>query len=243
MFAESAPIVIVLCLAAVVQSSTGFGFGLTSLALLTPIIGIRDAAIVTVLASLALAWFLLYKHRRHVRWRESRMLVAMVIVGVPLGVLFLVKGDVRLLKAVMGVILVASALQRLRPKTADKRWPAFLAIPCGLLSGAMNGAFGTGGPPVIGFLATQGYEHLSYVATLQLVFGVGGLIRLPELLRHAVLPPPMLLKAAIGVGATIVGALIGSLVVHRINEERMTKIVTALLLLLGVYYTISGFWG
>ena len=241
--AELIPIVIVLCLAAVVQSVTGFGFGLTSLALLTPIIGIKDAAVVTVLSALVLAWFLLCKHRRHVKWRESRMLVAMVIVGAPLGVWFLVEGDIRLLKTVMGVILTASALQRLLPRAAEKRWPAFLAIPCGLLSGAMNGAFGTGGPPVIGFLSTQGYDHLSYVATLQLVFGVGGLIRVEELLRHSVLPPPMLIKAGIGVGATIVGALIGSLVVHRINEERMTKVVTVLLLLLGVHYTISGVWG
>jgi uncharacterized membrane protein YfcA len=240
MVAEVIAIISVMGLAAFIQSIIGFGFGLLCLALLTPFIGLRGAAVVGVLPTVALCSFLFHRHRRHVRWKEAKLLAATAIVGVPFGVMFLVHADLGLLQVIMGALLVAGAAQRLIPQMSGNPWPLLVAPPCGLLSGALNGAFGTGGPPLIAFLSTQRYDHLGYMATLQCLFAIGSVIRLEELLRQGVLTAPLAARSAVGVLAAVLGALVGSRFLKSINEEVMTRIVTACLLVLGVYYVVLG---
>ena len=236
MYLDITAIMLIMGLAAFIQSSIGFGFGLVVLALLSPVLGLREASITSVLAVLPLTVFLAYRHRVHVKWKASWLLCLMIVVGAPFGVKFLKDADLRILRTVMGAILVVSAVQRLLPKTADRPWPRILEVPCGLLSGALNGAFGTGGPPLLAYLSTKGYNRFSYVATLQILFAIGAIIRVEELVRQELFTGAILFGGMFGVVATLCGAIVGTKLLNRINEKLMGRLVTGGLLLLGLYY-------
>ena len=90
-----------------------------------------------------------------------------VVVSAPFGVLFLARAEPTILNLVLGAILIVSALQGMIPKLGKKRrHPVYVGVPCVLLSGALTGAFGTGAPPLVAFVSTQGYDRLRYAATV-----------------------------------------------------------------------------
>jgi len=233
-------IVLASALGSFIQGVVGFGVGLVLLALLTPVIGVKEAAVVGVLPVTVLVSVLAWKYRRSVAWRETVVLGAMLVVGAPLGVKFLVKADVGLIRTLMGLILLAGAGQRLLPGAAERRWHSALAFPFGLFAGALNGAFGTGGPPLISFLSARRLDHLTYVATLQFLFVIGVLVRLEELIRQGLMTSKMVLGGSLGVVGAVVGALAGVAAMNRINDKAMAKVVTVALLALGLYYLLSG---
>jgi len=233
-------IVLASALGAFIQGVVGFGVGLVLLALLTPVLGVKEAAVVGVLPVAVLIAVLAWKYRRSVKWDETVVLGAMLIVGAPLGVKFLVKADVGLVRAIMGLVLLASAVQRLLPGAEERSWPRVLAVPLGLFAGALNGAFGTGGPPLIAYLSARRLDHLTYVATLQFLFVIGVIVRLEELIRQGLMTEKMVLGGSLGAVGALIGAFAGVAAMNRINEKAMAKLVTAALLALGLYYLLSG---
>jgi hypothetical protein len=224
-------------LAAFVQGATGFGFGLVAMALLANLLDVKAAVVVLALASFSLCTMLFLRLRSHVAWRDAVPMAVSVVVGVPLGVAFLVHADPRLLRLVLGVVLIVSALYAVLPQLAERRWhPIFAGIPCGMLSGAMGGALGASGPPVIAFFSTQGYGRFRYSGTLQFVFSIMALVRLVEFVRRGLLSEDLLLQSCLGVVCVFVGALLGLRVLHRFSETTFKRVVTVCLILLGLRY-------
>lgn len=226
-------------LAAIVQGATGFGYGLVAMAILASLLDIKAAVVVLSVASFSLCTMLFLRLRSHVAWRDATPIAISVVAGVPLGVAFLVHADSELLELILGVLLIASALHSLVPQLAERKWhPILLGVPCGLLSGAMGGALGASGPPVIAFFSTQGYGRFRYSGTLQFVFGSMSLVRLIEFLRRGLLTQELLLQSCLGVVFVMAGALIGLRLLHKFSDRTFKRVVTVCLILLGLRYLI-----
>ena len=228
---------LVMGLAAAVQGATGFGFGLVAIALLGNLLSIKTASAVLALASLSMNAMIFWRLRSHFRWEGMAPVLFGVVVGAPLGVLFLARAEARILAPVLGGVLVASAVYGLVPKLAVKPWhPLFLGLPLGVLSGALSGAFGTGGPPLVAFLASRNLPRLRYSASLQVALGASGVIRIAELLRRGLLTKELALQSASGVVFTLAGAWVGLRVLHGMSDRVARRTVSALLLILGLRY-------
>jgi hypothetical protein len=226
-------------LAAVVQGATGFGYGLVAMAVLASLLHIKAAVVILAPASFCLCTMLFLRLRSHVAWRDATPIAISVVMGVPLGAAFLVHADPALLQAVLGVLLIVSALYATLPRLAERAWHrVFLGVPCGLLSGAMGGALGASGPPVIAFVSTQGYGRFRYTGTLQFVFGVMALARLVEFARRGLFTQDLLLQSGLGVVCVLAGALVGVRVLQRFSDRTFRGIVTVCLVLLGLRYLI-----
>ncbi len=227
-------------LAGILQGATGFGFGLTALALLALTGDIKQVAIMLVLANLSLNLFIFGQLREHFAWDRLRPFVAGAILGVPLGVLGLVWLDVALLKHLLGLVLVAAAGQALLPVAWRKPWPQYLAgLPLGLFSGLLSGAFGTGGPPTVAYVASQGFSRLRYAAGVQVVLGISGLTRLGCLLAGGLLTAPLAFQSACAALGAVGGAWLGLGILKRLSDRWARIGVAGLLTLLGLRALLS----
>jgi uncharacterized membrane protein YfcA len=231
-------VIFAICLlSGALQAAVGFGFGLVAVALLSLVFEIKEAAVLLVLAGLSLNLYVLYRLRAHFRFERMLPFLVAAVVGVPVGVIFLVHADVVLLKQVLGGLLLLSCLQRAIPHLSGHRWdPVAIGVPCGLFSGALAGAFGTGGPPAVAYVASQNFDKFRWVATMQAVFGITALIRLFTLGAGGMLSMRLVGLSACGALGAVLGARWGLLLLKRISPPRLKWAVTILLLLLGVHF-------
>jgi len=224
-------------LAGFVQSTIGFGFGIVTMGLVGWLVGVRETAVLSAGAALSLNLFVLWRLRAHFRWERTVPIFATVLVGAPFGVLFLAHAEPRLLHLLLGLLLVASAVQSRIERLAAWRWhPVWLGGPCGLLSGALSGAFGTGGPPLVVFVSSQRYDRLRYVATVQLLLAASNVVRCEELLRRGLLSWSLLPGSGLGVIGALAGALLGLRLLRRLPDRVLRIVVALFLLLMGIRY-------
>ncbi|MDD2478270.1 MAG: sulfite exporter TauE/SafE family protein [Victivallaceae bacterium] len=172
-------IMFIIILAGIIQGTSGFGFGLVALGLISLLINIKDASIMLAVAGFSINLILLWRLRKY--YKTDRMLPVIVsaAIGAPFGVMFLLDCNVEIIRKLLGIILFITLLQRINPCLSGKRWdPFWLGIPAGFLGGALSGAFGTGGPPVVAYTASQDFEKHRYVACVQAVLGIGAISRI-----------------------------------------------------------------
>jgi hypothetical protein len=133
--------------AALLQTTSGFGFALMAMPLVALVIGVKAAAPLVALVGLTLYAVNLVRYRRGFDRRVALPLAVAMALGVPLGVWSLGNLDEQIVKSVLAVVLIAYALYGVwKPRTAPLR-SSLWAYPAGFLAGVLGGAFNTPGPP------------------------------------------------------------------------------------------------
>ncbi len=230
---------LVLGLAGVVQGATGFGFGLTAIAILGTFYDVKEASIVTTLGALTLNIVVVWKLHRQIVFRGIWPLMLCSVVAIPFGVVFLRDSDPRLFRVLVGVVLVAGAVRGFMHHEHSRSWhPYWVGAPVGALSGLLSGAFGTGGPPVVAYVASQNLGRFRYAATVQLILMVNCIVRTAELTRQGLLTPRLFALSGVGAAFVVVGALLGLRILAWFSDERLRRVVSAMLLLLALQF----FW-
>ena len=228
---------LVLGLAGVVQGATGFGFGLTAIAIMGTFYDVKEATIVTTFGALILNIVVLWKLHRQIAFKGIWPLMVCSVVAIPFGVVFLKDSDPTVFKVLVGVVLVVAAVRGFLHRKDSKPWhPYWVGAPMGVLSGLLSGAFGTGGPPVVAYVASQGYNRFRYAATIQLILMVNCIVRMAELTRQGLFTQKLVLLSAVGAGCVIVGALIGLRILKWFSDERLRRVVSVMLLLLALQF-------
>ncbi len=227
-----------------VQGAAGFGYGLVAMAMLGLWCAVPTAAAYTVLGALTVNTVMLWRLRGHLEVREHLPVLAAIVLGAPLGVFLLARAAAGTLYLLLGVVLIGSTLHMavlaLRSRThAPAGWhPLYAGVPCGLLSGALSGAFGTGGPPLVAYVNSQRYDRLRYAVTVQFLLAVSGVVRFPEMIRREILTLEMLPVALLAALASAIGARLGLALLPRIPERMFRPAVMVALFGLGIRYTV-----
>jgi uncharacterized membrane protein YfcA len=227
-------LVAIVFLAALLQTTSGFGFALLAMPLVSLVIGVKAAAPLVAVVGFTLYAINLLRYRRGFDLRTAAPLAAAAALGVPVGVWALASLDERLVKAVLGVVLIAyAAYALLKPQTrplASNLW----AYPAGFLAGCLGGAFNTPGPPVIVYGNLKLWPRELFRSTLQALFLVSSSLAIAA---HAVagnltraLAETYLLLAP----ALLLGVWAGARVDRRLSGERFRLLVIALILATGV---------
>ncbi len=229
-------------LGGVVQGATGIGFGLLVMSILPFVMEVTTAVpVVAILGLLACATVLL-------RWRNSLQLSEVlpvllgVVVGTPLGVLFLTSADDRWVRGALGVVLIAYASLALGRERDARRADAAPTVPvsrgwgppAGLLGGILGGAFNTGGPPVILYATARHWTPGAFRANLQLGFVTNTSIQLALLARQGLLDARVLRLDAVAIPAMFLGLYVGHRVGGRMDGPRFRRVILMILAAFGV---------
>ncbi|MBN1865232.1 MAG: sulfite exporter TauE/SafE family protein [Victivallales bacterium] len=222
-----------------VQGSAGFGIGLVSIAILSLFMPVREAAIANVLAALCVNLFMVFRLRSYFSLARIGPVVPAIIAGVPIGVFVLANAKPAILTCLLGGTLMVSGIQALLGDRMRLRvpWhPIYIGIPCGLFSGALSGAYGTGGPPIVAYVLSQRFERRHYAVAVQLLLAIAGTIRIIEIARNGMFHGQSAATLSAAALSAVAGSSIGILLLHRLSDQTFRRAIAWFLILVAAWY-------
>lgn len=240
------PVLIAVTFAAsLIQGSVGFGFGLIAVAALSLFMELKITTPLLALLNLPVILYLSWRLRKSVVWEGLTPIITAMLVGIPFGIFVLVKADENLLLRVLGVVLIASAIRSAKPNGASGEgpapkprtpWDTLVGLVVGSATGALAGAFNTGGPPLIAYVYCRPGTKEQRTATLQAVFAISVISRIIVMAA----PPAslydrsVLLAALACIPGAVLGAVLGVAVFKRVPQRALEIVVTLFLLGIGL---------
>lgn len=225
-------------LAAVVQSTAGFGFSLMLVPLLSLVIGPKETVVLSNLLSALLEAVLLIRVRQSVEWRLGGTLFAGAVVGMPLGLLvlvFLSADALQLVIAVTVIVFTVLLMRGLRLHAAGIAGDA----SAGIVSGILNTSTSMSGPPVVLYLQGRGIARGPFRATLFAYFSAISAIAVCLLAATGHFTQDVAFAAVVAIPSLFVGGVIGNRLHERVPEERFRYLVYAILIASGISAIVS----
>jgi uncharacterized protein len=163
--------VVVFC-ASFVTGTTGFGFALISVPLLSAVKGPKFAVPFALLCGNIINGLLLLRFRGHIELKRVVPLLLGALPGIPAGVyIFRSMGD-EIIKPFLGGVVVAFAVWDLWSKKKERGQvlAPFWAYLTGFSSGLLSAAAAMSGPPILVYLSRSRWDKNLTRATLQSFF-------------------------------------------------------------------------
>jgi uncharacterized protein len=222
-------------LAGFVQGLSGFGFGLTAMALWAWTLEPRLAASLSLFGALIGQLLAAFTVRRGWDWRALLPFVAGGLAGLPLGLYLLPRLDVPLFKATLGLMLVivcplmffAARLPRVRGGAAGDA----LAGAAGGVMGGLGGF--TGVVPTL-WCTVRGFERDRQRAIIQNFNLSMQVVAFASYVATGILEARMLPLLAVVAPAVLLPVLLGTRVYLGISDLTFRKVVLGLLTASGI---------
>ena len=207
-------------------------------------IPLREAAPLALLFSMTVASVVIAQDWRKIQMSSARWLLLATVPGVPVGMLILTRGHPAVVKATLGLLILAFALWGLSARKAPEiRGARGWVIGCGFLAGVLGGAYAMSGPPLVVYGVMRRWTAQQFRATLQAYFLPGGLmvavgywvsrLWVAEVLRLYLISLPVLVPAVV----------LGTYINRRLHGDVFLKIVYVGLGIIGAVLVARGLWG
>lgn len=220
--------VVVVLLAATVQSTTGFGFSLLAVPLLSLAIPTELAVVVAAtLGTLTSSAQAIGERAHGDRPTILRMLVG-AAVGAPFGLLVLTVASNRQLKFGLAAVIFAFLIINLRGITI-RRGSRAVDLVAGVVSGVLNTSLSTNGPPLVMALHARHLAPRVFRGTISAVFAGTGVITLGLFLASGRFTTDARELLMVAVPTMVIGYVIGSRIRPHIDPPRFRQAVMALL--------------
>lgn len=138
-----------------------------ALPLLAFIIDVKVATPLMTLLSCTIAVSIVAKHWREIQMRNAWRLIVSACVGIPVGIVFLVQVDVRLVKMILAVTVILFTFINLITIKTVRQIHINYALLFGFISGMSGGAYNMSGPPVVLYGSLAHWSPNVFRATIQ----------------------------------------------------------------------------
>lgn len=230
-------------LAYFVKSITGFGNTLVMGSLFSFVVPNRVTTPVDLIFSIPTNMYIAWRERKNISLKVVIPLSLMLLVGIIPGIFFLRVGNDRILKSILGIVVVGMALEMLTRKPTKnetkKNSPIFLII-IGILSGVLAGLYGIGAL-LVAYISRTTNNKSEFRANICCVFLVDNVFRLFLYLFTGILNKEIFILTLILSPAVILGMIIGVKVDSKMKEENVKKSVIALLIISGTVLLFKSF--
>ncbi|MCZ6532779.1 MAG: sulfite exporter TauE/SafE family protein [SAR324 cluster bacterium] len=220
------------CAGGVIRGFSGFGAAMLVVPILSILYLPHQAVAIAMCLALVANIQLVPGALRSTEWRQAWPLSIGALVGIPLGALALLNIDPDLMRRAISAIVLAFALLLLSGWRWRGRQGLRAALLTGSMAGVINGAAGTGGPPVILYLLAGPRSAETSRANIISVylFLNGG--TLASLAVNGVVTPEVMWRALLLAPAWVLSLWIGIRMFHTASDRIYRRI--ALLTLVGV---------
>ncbi len=214
-------------IATLIRSAFGFGEALVAVPLLAFSIPLEVAAPLAVLVSITVAAIVVVQDWKHIHLRSSGWLVFSTLFGIPLGLLLLTSSHQRLVKAALGVIIMAFSIYSLAGSSPPelKRDSRGWLFACGLCAGILGGAYGMNGPPLVIYGAMRRWTAQHFRATLQGYFLPASIIGMGGYWLAGLWTPAVTHYYLLSLPVTLLGVFLGRVINHRLHGEAFLKYI------------------
>lgn len=233
---------IVVFFSSLVQSTSGFGFGIIFMAIMPLILPYKECNVLTLATVLCLQTYTVIKFRRHI---DIKMVVipsiAALIFG-SLGVHLMISMSSGLMNFILGIFLWALAFYLIviaqRVHLNKNPLTGFIA---GSLGGFMDGMFAIGGPPMVAYFDSVMTDPIEYQATLQLYFMITTVNVLINNIVCGSLTAKMLFPLSISIISCLIGTTIGMHFTEKVSMKLVRKLAYTVMLIAGAYHILKIF--
>lgn len=161
------PVLAVVFVATLVRSAFGFGEALVAVPLLALLIPVEVAVPLATLLSITVAGVVVAQDWREVQLGSAGWLVVSTVFGIPLGLWLLTGVAEPAVKAVLAVVIIAFSSYCLISRGPFHLQDDRLAWVFGFSAGALGGAYGMNGPPLVIYGSLRQWSPEQFRATLQ----------------------------------------------------------------------------
>lgn len=225
---------IAVCLAYMVKGLTGFANTLVLTAIMSFERSGRDITPMDLLLSFPANVWMMLQQRRSIQWKKALPVCAVLLAGCIPGTLLLKGVSPAALKVVFGVLLIGLGLERMmRPQGGNGKGSPVLQGAVALLSGITAGLFGVGAL-LAAYMSRTAKDPGEYRANLGFVFVAENVFRLVLYTVTGLITLPVLVEAVKLLPCMVVGFLGGSALSRRMNPERLSRVIMAMLMLSGL---------
>jgi uncharacterized membrane protein YfcA len=218
----------------VVFGMSGFGSTMISLPILAHFLPLAFLVPLMVLLDLTASLVIGGTGRRHVSVAEMKRILPLSIVGIFVGVAFLVKLPQEWLRVALGVFAIGVGLNSIVNPVLKRTISWGWCIPTGIFGGASSALFGAGGPIYAAYLSGRLRDKSEIRATVSSIISISALLRaivyaVTGLLLHV----GMFVAMAILAPFAWIGFRIGSRIHVGLSQANMRRALGAVLLCSG----------
>ena len=230
----------VVSLAATAQAVSGFGFALIGTPLVAVLAGPKEAVVGLTMIGVLLVAQLYVRGRGHVDRPTVGVVTVSAILGMPLGLLVLVRADDRVLTFVIAIAVIGFSLLLWR----GARLPAGRATDAaaGFTAGILSTSTGTSGPPIVIALSAKRLEAAVFRATISAIFLVQGSAALVAFAIGGRITRDAAAVALAGLPGVIVGSIVGERGFRRLDTPTFRRVVLGMLFLSGLVALFGALW-
>lgn len=218
------------------QAAAGFGFALLAVPLLSLVLPPQTAVVVVFLQSTTSSLLTAAHRSENVDRIEASRLSIGAVVAMPLGALILVTASADALRLGLGIVTCSAALYMLLPSTKRRQdlvvrpWATYTV---GAVSGVLNTALATNGPPLVVYLRARGLAVDAFRATISVVFIVSSVVGLVILVATGAVHGTAVHYFVLTVAPALVGWAAGAATAARLRHHHFVHMVDVLLLVSG----------
>lgn len=226
--------------AAFVRGYSGFGFSLLAVTALSLCLPPAEVVPSIFLMEIAASLHMLPGIWREVHWRAIGILLLGYTLTVPLGVWFLASVPPAPMKIALGVCVLIAVMLLMRGIVLKQMPSTAATLATGGASGLLNGAFGTGGPPVILFFFSSPAAANIGRASIVAYFLATDALGLIVMAYQGLVTRDSFLRFAIYLPALVMGIWLGAHSFKRSNQDTFRRWVLRLLALLALLTLAQG---
>jgi uncharacterized membrane protein YfcA len=232
----------VIFLATLIRSAFGFGEALIAVPLLALLMPAKVATPLAVLVSITVALVVVLQDWHKVHFDSAWRLVVSTLFGIPLGLRLLTDVPEPVVKAVLGVVIMAFSTYCLTSRSPPELHDDRLAWLFGFVAGVLGGAYGMNGPPLVVYGTLRRWSPEHFRATLQGYFLPASIVGMAgywwknlwvwEVNRYFLLSLPV----------ALVAIALGRVVGRRVSGRSFLIYVHLGLILIGITLLIQSLW-
>lgn len=228
-------VLIVIFAATLIRSALGFGEALVAVPLLALRLPVEVAAPLAVLVSITIAAIIIAQDWRHIHVRSTVWLVLPTFFGIPLGLWLLIHGNQELVKAILGLLLIAFSAyclwgqSRVELKSDNCVW----LVGCGFLAGVLGGAYGMNGPPLAIYGSMRRWSPQHFRATLQGYFLPASVVGMTGYWLYGLWVRDVTYYFLLSLPAILAAIILGRVMNRRLNGDAFLRYVYIGLIAIG----------
>lgn len=231
--------ILIVYIAALIQSSTGFGFSITTMMILPLLFSVTDSMVLINMTNFVAVIFVMVKYYRKIQWRLIFVPLILSLIGNYIGMTNIVRMDNTYAMMVVGSALLVLSIYFYF--LSDKiKMPAnqTTAAVSGSVSGLMSGFFSIPGPPMVLYYSVAIKDKEAYIGTIQCFFFINAIFRFSFFMTSVEVAPIIFKVLPYTIGAAFIGAVTGNYIFRKAPTEIIHKLIYGFMALSGIYYIV-----
>ncbi|MGX5377455.1 sulfite exporter TauE/SafE family protein [Ligilactobacillus sp. LYQ135] len=227
--------------AALVQSTSGFGFGIIFMAIMPLILPYKECNVLTLATVLVLQVYTVIKFRKHINFKLVIVPAIAALIFGSIGVHLMISINARLMDFVLGGFLwiLAFYLIILANRIHLKK-NTITGFCAGAFGGFMDGMFAIGGPPMVAYFDSVMNDPMEYQATLQTYFMITTVNVLVNNILYGNFTSKYAWPLVISIISCLAGTTLGMHFTQKISMKFVRKLAYTVMVLAGAYHIFKG---